>query len=193
MKQKEFPLLADDPSQWRLSLGSLGSFVSKLPRDQSFDLVVRPTMKDKTLKQLGAIFALWYPYILDKLPEQQVKEFAASDRKGMAKNSLHRHLKEQYLVPVLLENASSAGQVAWVNDAADIGEMLRSADPKIAAMGKGMHERLLARLTLSDINIEQMMAYMRAIEEGMWSQGINVPIPDRFWKRFPPRYPFESA
>lgn len=192
MKQREFPLFSKNPEQWRRTFKLLEGFINNLDRSGNYEIVVRPKLKNKTMKQLGAIFALWYPYILDKLPEDQVKRYVQDDPKGMAKNGLHRELKNQFLTPVIIMSASSKNQWRWVDQLADIGEMLRSDNDNTVEMAKRMQARHMEELSVADLNIEQMTQYMRNVEEGMWIQGINVPIPDKFWKQFPPRYAIQA-
>ena len=192
IKEVSFPLFANQEPQWRREMQKLGGLLSALPRSKSYEIVLRPKLKDKTKKQLGAMFGVWYPYILDKKSEHDVlfyKKLAKEmEGEASAEVGLRIQLKSLYLVPVVLARQSCSKQFVWCQALTDIGELLRSDDPITIKLGEKLSRKHIYSLSAGDLDVKQMTDYMRNVEEGLWVEGINVPIPDKMWNVFPPKY-----
>lgn len=139
--------------------GNAAEYLAGLPRDGSMEVICREISKDKTLKQLAAIFGLWIKYLASK---------------GESEAVIHDFLKARFLARIYITDPQNDAQEAWVELLAVYQE---SGD-------QAKLERHAKRISLSWSSIAQTKEYMRAIEQHYQAIGEPLPIPDRYWKHF---------
>ena len=133
-------------------------YLADLPVDGTMEVQFREVKKDKTLKQLGAVFGLWIKYLAENL--------------GESEDSIHRMLKARFLARIYIIDPMTEAQEQWV-------ELLAFYQDAGEAVKLKKHAR---RISLSWAKLKQMKAYMEAIESHYQAEGMPLPIPDKYWK-----------
>ena len=128
----------------------------------NWEVVIRKVSKDKTLKQLGALFGLW------------VTEEAS--RMGESPVYVHSKWKAWFLARIYFIEPHGDIQAMWV----DHFSILKDGD-------REAFERHSKRISLSWATLKQMSAYMKAIEEHYQAEGMPLMIPDRHYKMWSKR------
>ena len=149
MKQRKFVLSHDDAK------GNALAFLAKIPCDGSVEAIFRNARVSKTMEQLGGLFGNWIKYLSNELGDDE--------------DYLHKMLKAKFLARIYISEPSGDLQEMWVERLADIQE-------------KGDNEALLKhakRISLSWATIEQMKAYMDAVNNYYASNGYPLPPMER--------------
>ncbi len=138
--------------------------IRNLPLGVSFDISIKETKSDKTIKQLGGLFANWIKYI--------------SEVEGESEDYKHKELKAKFLARIYIAEPMGDQQEQWV-------ELLALYQMQ------GDQEKLLKharRISLSWAKLPQMKQYMNAIEQHYQSMGIGLPPMKnddyQKWKRY---------
>lgn len=129
-------------------------------RDRPMVIKIEELKRDKSLRQLGALFGLW------------TKEAAQAE--GKSEDEIHSEWKAKFLARIYCINPVGDAQEQWVELLAEYQE-------------QGKLDKLMrhaARISLKWSTLEQTKAYMAAIEEHYMSIGRPLTIPDRFWKAY---------
>lgn len=116
--------------------------------------------KDKTLKQLGALFGLW------------VKEEA--QRLGDSEDYIHRKWKAQFLARIYCIEPMTDEQENWT----ELLAIYQEGDDREKF---GRHAK---RISLSWAKLPQMKQYMEAIEQHYQAEGRPLTVPDPHWRHF---------
>ncbi len=134
------------------------AYLNKMPLDGSCEVVFQEVKKDKTLKQLGAVFGVWVKYLANELAESE--------------DYIHRMLKAKFLARIYVIEPMTEAQDQWVELLAIYQEF--GATKKL--------ERHAKRISLSWAKLKQMKSYMSAIESHYQAEGIPLPVLDKYWK-----------
>ena len=129
-----------------------------IPVDGTYEVIFREVEREKTLKQLGALFGLWATYIANK--------------DGESVDYIHRMLKAKFLARIYITEPKTPEQEAWT-------ELLA------IYQGTNRNKTLLKhakRISLSWATLKQMREYLNSIEQHYQSIGEPLPIIDRFYK-----------
>jgi len=135
--------------------------------DGQFEVTIAPVAKDKTLKQLGALFGLW------------VKE--ESSRMGESESYVHAKWKAWFLARIYFIEQKTVEQEMWV----EYFNILTGSD------NREQFEKHSKRISLAWATLTQMSAYMEAIEQHYQSEGMPLAVPDKFYKMWS-RYGFQE-
>ena len=134
------------------------AYMNELPLDGSYEVIIRAIGKDKTLKQLGALFAVWIKYLSNELAESE--------------DYIHRMLKAKFLARIYIIEPLTSDQEQWVEllaiyqEAGETEKLLRHAK----------------RISLSWAKLPQMKEYMAAVENHYQAEGLPLPVIDKHWK-----------
>lgn len=123
-----------------------------------WEVTISPVEKDKTIKQLGALFGLW------------IKE--ESQRMGESEQYVHAKWKAGFLARIYFIEPKGAIQEMWVDHFVVMKEVNNTEKFE-------QHSR---RISLSWANLEQTKQYMAAIEEHYQAEGLPLTVPDRHYK-----------
>ena len=126
--------------------------------DGQYEVTISPVAKDKTLKQLGALFGLW------------VKE--ESSRMGESELYVHAKWKAWFLARIYFAGQLNQVQEMWV----DYFYVLAGSNDR------EQFEKHSKRISLSWATLTQMSDYMQAIEQHYMEQGMPLTVPDKFYK-----------
>lgn len=132
------------------------TFLWSLPLDGTWEILYRHVERDKTLKQLGALFGLWVKYLANK--------------DGESEHRIHKRLKAGFLARIYITEPLTPEQEAWVELLAIYQET-------------GDQEKLIRhakRISLSWAKLKQMKMYMEAIEQHYQAEGIPLPVIDKY-------------
>ena len=132
-----------------------------VPVDGTYEVIFREVEKDKTIKQLGALFAVWVKYLANK--------------DGESEDYIHRMLKAKFLARIYIMEPKTPEQESWVELLAIYQET-------------GRQETLLKhakRISLSWATLPQMKEYMNAMEQHYQSIGEPLPVIDKDYKGGP--------
>ena len=130
-----------------------------LPVDGSYEVTFSEVNKDKTLKQLGALFGNWVKYLADDL--------------GESEDYIHRMLKAKFLARIYVTEPMTPEQEAWVELLAVYQET--NQQDKLKKHAK--------RISLGWATLPQMKEYMRVIESHYQSVGKPLPVIDKYWNK----------
>ena len=130
-------------------------------RDKPMVVTITELQRDKTLKQLGALFGLW------------VKEEA--ERMGESEDHVHKKWKAMFLARIYATNPIGDQQEQFV-------ELMYENQ------SQGKLDKLMKhaeRISLSWARANQMAEYLKSIEEHYIAEGMPLTVPDpmyRFYK-----------
>ena len=134
------------------------TYLWDIPVDGTYEIIFREVEKDKTLKQLGALFGLWSTYL--------------SKKDGESVDYIHRMLKAKFLARIYITDPKTPEQEAWVELLAVYQVTKRNE----------LVLKHAKRISLSWATLPQMKEYMNAIEEHYQSIGQPLPIIDKHYK-----------
>ena len=134
------------------------AYLNQLPLDGSCEVVFQEVKKDKTLKQLGAVFGVWVKFLANELAESE--------------DYIHRMLKAKFLARIYAIDPMTKDQEQWVELLAIYQEF--GATEKL--------QRHAKRISLSWAKLKQMKDYMNAIEQHYQAEGVPLPVIDKYWK-----------
>lgn len=135
------------------------AYLLEAPVGEDYEVIIRKAVKDKTMKQLGALFGLW------------IKE--ESDRMGESEDYIHRKWKAWFLARIYSIDPQTPEQESWVELLAHYQQI-------------GDHEKLerhAKRISLSWATLPQMRDFMNAIEAHYQAEGRPLSVPDPEYKR----------
>lgn len=128
-----------------------------LPVDGSCEIIMRDVSKDKTRKQLGALFGLWVEY--------------EAARSGESEDEIHHEWKRKFLARIYIIEPVNSEQEQWI---------------ELFAIYQGGNtqkfDKHVTRLSLSWANLKQTSTYMKKIEQHYQAIGMPLPIPDQYWR-----------
>lgn len=133
------------------------TYLWSVPVDGTYEVIFRKVDKDKSLKQLGALFALWIKYI--------------ANENGESEDFIHRMLKARFLARIYIAEPITREQESWVELLAIYQEA-------------GQQEKLkkhAKRISLSWAKLKQMKLYLNAIEQHYQAEGQPLPCIDKHW------------
>ena len=133
-------------------------FLWECPIDGTWEVIFREVEKDKTLKQLKALFGLWVTYIANK--------------DGESVDYIHRKLKAKFLARIYITEPKTPEQENWCELLAIYQET-------------GQQDKLLKhakRISLSWSTLPQMKEYLNAIESHYIAIGEPLPVIDKHYK-----------
>lgn len=151
-KKKTFLILNQDIAD------NAETYLWGVPVDGTYEVIFREVEKDKTLKQLGALFGLWVKYAADKYGESQ--------------DYFHRMLKARFLARIYVMGPETPEQEAWVELLAVYQESGQ----------QGKLKKHAKRISLSWSTLPQMKEYMNAIEQHYQSIGEPLPVINKYHK-----------
>ena len=126
--------------------------------DEGYEVIIREISKDKTLKQLGGIYACWIKHIADQ---------------GYSQSDIHAKWKREFLENIYKREPMNHEQEIWV----ELDALYRH---------DGDSERYVInrnRISLSWANLNQNTEYMTLIEQHYITIGKPLPNLDPNWKR----------
>ena len=150
---KQVFVLISDQIKWNAV-----SCIQPLPADGRYEIWIMEVKKDKTLKQLGALFGLWVKFLANELAESE--------------DYIHRMLKAKFLARIYIIEPLTSDQEQWVELLAIYQEA-------------GETEKLLRharRISLSWAKLSQMKYYLEAVENHYQAEGLPLPVIDKYWK-----------
>jgi len=134
------------------------NYLSDLPRDGKYEVIIREVSANKTLKQLGALFGLW------------IKE--ESDRMGESEVYVHAKWKAQFLARIYFIEQKTPEQEMWVEYFLMLKNLVHGTE----------FETHSKRISLSWATLDQTVEYMKAIEEHYQAEGSPLTVPDKHYK-----------
>jgi len=153
----------DDSSRYVLShSGSLQRAITDIRSHDlngTYEVILRKIAVAKTLAQLGGLFGCWIKHLAEQ---------------GESEDYLHRMLKAKFLARIYVTSPQTPLQEQWVELLA-IYQETRQHDKL---------EQHAKRISLSWATLNQMKAYMNAIESHYQSIGEPLPILDKFRKYY---------
>jgi len=126
--------------------------ISAIEPDGRVEVVVRLAKQSKTMRQLGAYYGVWLPYI--------------SQETGMTEAEVHKELKANFLSKVFLGGPLNDIQEMWVE---------RYCQLRDAGDWKGMAIHR-ARLSLGWATMRQTSRYMDMVSSYFISVGKPLPV-----------------
>ena len=150
---KNFVLINDQIAR------NAAEYLAGLPTDGTMEVSFHEVKKDKTMKQLGALFGLWIKYLASQ---------------GESEAVIHEELKNGFLARIYITDPQNEAQEQWVELLAIYQE---SGD-------QDKLEKHIKRISLGWATLPQMKEYMAVIEQHYQAIGQPLPIPDKYWKHF---------
>ncbi len=154
-KPKTYCLWKNGPQHVR---NNLINVINDLDLNIDWEVKISKLQKDKTRKQLGALFGLW------------IKEEA--DRMGESEDCIHHKWKNMFLARIYTIEPMSPEQEMWVDLLAyfsDLGEYSKL-------------QTHATRISLSWAKLPQVKEYMKAIEQHFMAEGRPLTVPDPYYK-----------
>ena len=134
------------------------SHLWELPVDGTYEAIFKEVDKDKTLKQLGALFGSWVKFLSNDL--------------GESEDYVHRMLKARFLARIYVTDPKTPEQEAWVELLAVYQESQQQ--DKLTKHAK--------RISLKWTTLKQMKEYMRVIENH-YAESKPLPEIDKYWNK----------
>ena len=135
------------------------------PLDGTTEVIIRKVKQGKTMAQLGGLFAVW-------------TEHAALEM-GESPDYIHRWWKSKFLARIYVHDHSSPEAMKYPPEIDSWVELL--AVYQESGQIDKLHEHA-KRISLSWANLDQMKRYMNAIESFYQTEGMPLPILDKFRK-----------
>lgn len=161
----------DSPRVYKLShnvaLKNCITDIRSLAIDGEHEVIVRPIKQGKTLAQLGGLFGLWAEYVANEI--------------GESVDYIHRMWKSMFLARIYVADHLDSESRAYAQEIDSWCELLQHYQ-QIQDMKK--LTRHAKRISLSWSNLDQMTRYMNAIEAHYQSEGLPLPILDKFRKYY---------
>ncbi len=132
------------------------NYLSELPCNGDYEVLFRKVSVDKTLKQLGGLFANWIKFI--------------ANRDGESEDYVHRMLKASFLARIYISEPLTPEQECWVELLAHYQQI--NEQDKLLKHAK--------RISMKWARLKQMKAYMDAIEQHYQSIGEPLPLMDKY-------------
>ena len=126
----------------------------------TLEVTIRPISKNKTSKQLAALFGLWIKHISEKTGESEL--------------AIHDRLKAQFLARIYFDEPMNLEQENW----RELCVQYQVAGDMVKMKEKAK------QISLAWATMNQMREYMSKIEHHYMDAGEPLPIPDKFHKAY---------
>lgn len=148
--------LLHSPSQVNFILGH----IKALPLNDGVlrEVVVREVKRDKTLRQLGAIFGCWVKYLAEK--------------ECRSEKQIYRELKMSFLARIYIVEPANNNQELWVD--ALYYHQEKGNDAKV--------EETANKISLSWATLEQTKEFMNQVDRHYMDIGEPLPLLDPAWR-----------